>query len=174
VIALAAAQHVVGLIDSDGVDSTLYASADGVTWEPQQPCPDGMQPRSLSAAGDMDTDISSLWVTCSDVTSTIVRYMDTNQWGTWSDVQGQFGAAVSIAARTNANALAAGSGILGIQSLSPGRPPVTVYDQPVGAPVFFGFTNARYGYLLDSSGQILSTTDRGRSWSTYAVGDTAP
>ncbi len=100
--------------------------------------------------------------------------MDTSDWGQWLSVRGTFGGAVMIAARTNANALAAGPGITGIQSLRPSRPPVTLYSQAVGVPVYFGFTNAKDGYLLDSSGRILSTVDRGEHWSPYAVGDTTP
>jgi hypothetical protein len=174
VTALAAAEGVVALLDRAGAETTLYISADGVTWEPQQPCPAGTEPGSLSTAGDSTTGVAALWVTCSNATTTVVRFMDTDAWGTWTPAQGTFGGGAMIAARTPDEAMVAGTGVQGIQQITATDPPVQVYSGTVGAPVFFGFTNANYGYLLDSSGKILSTTDGGAGWSPYQVSDTKP
>jgi hypothetical protein len=169
---IAAAKGVVGLIDGGGLHTILYVSRDGVRWERQRACPAGTDPGTLSAAADALTGPASLWVTCTGVTSGVIRFMDTDAWGRWTSVRGSFGAGVVVAARTPTDALAAGTGILGIESVTAQAPPVQVYDRPVGAPLFFGFTNDSHGYLLDSTGAILSTTQGATGWTPYAVTDT--
>jgi hypothetical protein len=171
---MAVASGLVAIVDSDGLQSTLYLSPDGVTWEPQQACPDDTQPSSLSTTADASTGAGSLWVTCTNATTSVIRTMDTSAWGEWAAVPGTFGPGVMIAARTVHRALVAGPGITGIERVSTGKEPKTVYDKDVGAPVYFAFTNPTYGYLLDSTGTILSTSDGGGSWSTYQVGATKP
>ena len=170
---IAAANGVVGLVDVDGTRSALYVSPNGRSWQRQNPCPNGTGPQTLSTASDSSTGVGSLWVTCSSTTTTVIRYMDTDHWGIWNDVSGTFGAGVTVAAQTVSSAVVAGGGIVGIERVSSAAARVPVYDGPVGAPVFFGFTDDRYGYLLNDAGLILSTTD-GTTWRPYAVTGTQP
>lgn len=173
--ALAAANGVVGLIDSGGLHSALYLSPDGQTWQRQHACPGGTDPRSLSTAGDGTSGVGALWVACGNATTTLVRYTDTTALGVWHDVKaGAFGAAVLLAARDPSTALVSGAGIRGIEQVSASAPTLAVYGGPIGVPVYFGFTNPMYGYLLSSDGSILSSTDGGTTWTPYAVSDTSP
>lgn len=174
VSALAAAKGVVGLIDTrtDG-SSVLYVSADGSRWTLQHSCPTGTDPSSLSTAADSASGVSALWVTCTDATSTVLRYTDTTALGTWHDVKtGALSAGVEVAARGSATALVAGGNVTGIEEVTPTAAPRVVYPGPLGVPIYFGFTNSTYGYLLTSDGAILSTTD-GSTWvPSYAVSAT--
>jgi hypothetical protein len=174
--ALTAAKNVVALIDSgSGVRPVVYVSSDGVTWEPQRPCPRGTSPADLSTASDPTGTVGSLWVTCQGVAHTVILYTDTTNLGTWNSVPNDsFPPTVVVAAQSSTLAYVAGDNVPGIQRVSTTKPATTVPAVGVGSPVFFGFTNERYGYLLNSSGHILSTTDGGGSWVPYAVSDTTP
>jgi photosystem II stability/assembly factor-like uncharacterized protein len=175
---LAAANGVVGLIDSRGLHSVLYLSADGLTWQRQRACPAGTDPQALSTASrtiDPLTTMGSLWVTCSSLTSTVIRFTDTTALGSWHSVlKDSFPRTVTVAARTPTTAFVAGASVTGITMVSASKPPTLVPATGFGAPLFFGFTNETNGYLLDSNGNIVSTTDGGATWSTYAVSDTQP
>lgn len=173
--ALAAAKDILGLVDSGGLHPVLYLSTDGLDWQRQAACPVGFDPQALSTATDTVTDVSSLWVTCSDPTSSVVRYTDTTDPGSWHPVQGRsFGAAGIVAARTPTTALVADASLGGIVEVSATAPTRQVLAGDVGAPVFLGFTNDTHGYLLESDGTMIATTDGGATWSSYAVSDTAP
>ncbi len=172
---LSAAQGVLGLVDSGGPRSTLYVSKDGISWERQDPCPTGFDPGTLSTATDTATGTGSLWVTCDGASSTLIRFMDTTSFGTWQAPTGTgFGGTISLAARTPTSAMVAGAGVSGILQVSATLPPFQVYPQSVGTPLYFGFTNDHYGYLLNTDGAIVSTTDGGKTWAPYAVSDTKP
>lgn len=173
--ALAAAKGAVGLIDSGGLHSVLYVSADGTSWQRASACPAGTDPSSLSTASDSVSGVSALWVACTSPTSTVLRYTDTTALGVWHDVQaGSLGAAVVVAAENPTTAYVAGATVPGIARVSASSAPVVVHSATIGVPVYFGFTNSTYGYLLSSDGTILSTTEGGKAWVPYAVGDTLP
>jgi len=173
--ALAAANGVVGLIDSGGPHSALYLSPDGQQWQRQSACPRGTDPASLSTAGDATSGVGALWVTCTGATTTVVRYTDTTALGFWHDVDTSgLRGPLMLAARDPGTAFAVAASAPAIEEVTAGAPPRQVYIGPVAAPVYFGFTNPSYGYLLSSDGTILSTTDGGATWSPYAVSDTRP
>lgn len=175
VAALAAGRGVVGLIGTSGPHSTLYLSPDGLQWQPQKACPAGSDPTSLSAAGDSATGYSALWLTCTGVKGSVLRYTDTTALGTWHNVDaGPLGPDVLVAAEDPRTAFVAGAGVTGMTRVSASGKPSSAYAAPVGVPVFFGFTNPLYGYLLTSDGSVLSTADGGGTWTPYAVSDTAP
>jgi len=176
---LTAAKGVVGLIDGGTGHSVLYLSANGVSWHRERDaCPTGFDPEALSTASrtiDPLTTTGSLWVTCTNLTSTVIRFTDTTALGSWHSVlKDSFPRTVSVAARTPTTAFVAGAGVTGITMVSASKPPTPVPATGFGAPLFFGFTNETNGYLLDSNGNIVSTTDGGATWSTYAVSDTQP
>ena len=77
-----------------------------------------------------------------------------------------------MAAQSPTLAFVAGDGVSGIKRVSTTEPATTVAADGVGPPIFFGFTNVSYGYLLDAEGNILSTTNGGGYWLPYAVSDT--
>lgn len=173
--ALAAANGVVGLIDSGGRHPTLYLSPDGQQWQRQSACPPGTDPASLSTAGDAATGVGALWVTCAGATTTIVRYTDTTALGFWHDVDtGALRRPLILAARDQRTAFVVAAGAPAIEEVTASAPPRQVSSGPVATPVYFGFTNPTYGYLLSSDGSMLGTTDGGGTWSPYAVSDTQP
>lgn len=173
--ALAAADGVIGLIDSAGLRPVLYVSPDGQQWQRQSACPAGSDPTSLSTAGDAAKGYSALWLTCTGVKGSVLRYTDTTALGTWHNVDaGPLGPDVMVAAEDPRTAFVAGAGVTGITRVSVSATPSPAYADQVGVPVFFGFTNPLYGYLLTSDGSILSTTTGGGSWTPYAVSDTSP
>jgi photosystem II stability/assembly factor-like uncharacterized protein len=170
--AIATSMGVVALIDSDGDQSLLYVSRDGgSTWQSQDACPSGSAPASLSTAGNSAGSVASLWVTCTSATQTYIRYEDTDRWGQWMTAMNTFGRGIALAARTPMQGFAAGPGVpvAGIDSVSSAANASSSYAGNVGAPVYFGFTNPRDGYLLTSDGTILSTQNRGDTWVPYAV-----
>jgi len=176
---LTAAKGVVGLIDGGTGHSVLYLSANGVSWHRERDaCPTGFDPEALSTASrtiDPLTTTGSLWVTCTNLTSTVIRFTDTTALGSWHSVlKDSFPRTVSVAARTPTTAFVAGAGVTGITMVSASKPPTPVPATGYGAPLFFGFTNETNGYLLDSNGTIVSTTDGGATWTPYTVSDTQP
>lgn len=172
---LAAAKGILGLVDSGGLNTAVYLSTDGLDWQRQAACPAGLDPQTVSTATDGVAGVSSLWVTCADTTTLVIRYTDTTDPGSWHSVQSpSLGAAVVVAARTPTTALVAGAGVGGIVEVSAVAPPRQRLTGDVGAPVMFGFTNASNGYLLESDGSMIRTTDGGNTWLPYAVSATAP
>lgn len=173
--ALAASSGLVALIDSGPPRPAVYLSrsGDSGTWQREEPCPKGTDPSALSSAGDA-TGLGSLWVTCKGLSDAVVRSTDTAQLGLWRAASETFGPAVTVAAQSPTTGYVAGQGINGIERFSVGQPTTAVPTTGFGAPVFFAFTNPMYGYLLDSAGNIVSTTDGGGHWTPYTVSDTKP
>jgi photosystem II stability/assembly factor-like uncharacterized protein len=171
---LAAGKNVLGLIDAgSGVHPVVYVSADGNKWLREQPCPAGTNAAALSTANDVTGAVGSLWVTCQGARSTVIRFTDTTNLGVWGSVRNDsFPPAVAVAAESPTTAFVAGDNVPGILRVSTSQPQTSVPAIGLGPPVFFGFTNTLHGYLLDSAGHILSTSDGGGSWQPYAVADT--
>lgn len=173
--ALAAANGISGLIDSGNLHPRLFVSiGNDAPWVAEQACPSGYYPNALSTSSDVPTQVGSLWVTCLGTDRTVIEYTDTDNPGTWTRVKGTFGAGVMVASNTPVSGYVAGTGITGIESVSATADPVPAFTTDVGSPIFFGFTNDRYGYLINSAGQIWSTTtgDAGDGWAPYAVSAT--
>lgn len=172
---VAAVFGVVAIIDDHGQSATLYVSANGQAWQPESGvCPSGSIPTALSTATDRAQKVGSLWVTCQGATAAYIMYEDTDRLGQWMSAQGSFSPGIVVGARTPLEGMAAGPGLTGVESVSSAAGPQAMSSGDVGAPTFLGFTNTRFGYLLNSGGQMFSTTDRGRTWQPYAVGDTTP
>ncbi len=174
---LVTANGLVALIDAGSLHPVVYLSADGTSWRRERPCPSGTDPRTLSAASeqvDAQTTVSSLWVTCQGATSAVFTYTDTTDLGTWHPAGTSYPPTAVAAAQARDTAFVAGDGVVGIQKLSVSNGVTTVPVPGLRTPVFFGFTNPSYGYLLDSSGHIVSTTNGGTNWTPYAVSDTTP
>lgn len=170
VSALTTGRGIVALIeDGTGLHSRLYVSTDGTVWHREKACPAGTEAQSLSTAGDSVG--SSLWVGCAGLSSTVLRYADTSDLSVWNDVlDDSFPRTSTFAAQSGTSAYVADPNAQTIERVSPTAPPTPVDNVPAfGSPVFFGFTNDRYGYLLDSEGLILGTTDGGATWSPYEV-----
>lgn len=174
---LAASQGVIGLIDSGANGrSQLYISVDGTHWQQSQVCPSPMSPTALSTASDTVKNIGSLWVTCSDATSSAVFYAETlgtpGSFGAWTSVDSlPITPTAVVAARTPTEALVASGGLGGIERVTHTTSKL-ISVQPTDSTVFFGFTNASHGYLITSDGTIIATINGGTSWAPYAVTDT--
>ncbi len=170
--ALAAAKGVLGLIDSGGLHSVLYVSPDGESWQPESPCPHGMDASALSTASNASQTVGSLWVTCRDSSHSVIRYTTTKDLTRWQGVPDSFSSTASVAAQSPELAFVAGDGVTGLKRVSINAPATPVAADGVGPPTLFGFTNVSDGYLLDADGNIVSTTNGGGTWSPYAVTDT--
>lgn len=174
--ALVTATGVVALIDGGQQHPTVYLSRTGDSndWQQSRPCPPGTNPSALSSAGDA-SGTGAIWVTCQGLSDATIRVTDTSQLGTWTAVPNDsFPVTVSVAAMSPTVAFVAGDKVNGIQQVPTTGSPTLVSNIGAVAPVMFGFTNQSTGYLLDSDGSILSTTDGGQTWRPYAVGDTQP
>jgi len=174
---LAAASGLVGLIDmhTDGHTKVFISTTgDSGDWQAEDDaCPAGTDPVSLSAAAaTLDLEqVSSLWVKCQGATSAAVRYTNSAAPGMWHDVPATgVSASALVAAQSPSSGIVAGPGELTKISLQ--KSPAPVLASSFGVPTYVGFTNDRYGYLLDSDGNMLATTDGGDHWAPYTVSDT--